>query len=100
MRTLPAMAILMLLAQPVAAQPLCDDVEAFSADGWQLDPVQDAMDKYLRDHRMRANWRQQPAPPDQIGRDYYEWLWHSDFGAIMKAELMQRFCGSASEPVP
>ena len=50
MRTLPAMTILMLLAQPVAAQPLCDDVEAFSADGWQLDPVQDAMDKYLRDH--------------------------------------------------
>jgi len=80
-----------------AAEP-CSDSAVFAEDGWQDQRVQDAMDNYMRDHRMRANWQNQPAPPDQIGRDYYYWLWHNDFGAKMKAELTQRFCGSLPDP--
>ncbi|HEX4940692.1 MAG TPA: hypothetical protein VFX11_18605 [Candidatus Kapabacteria bacterium] len=92
--------ILMLLAlSPVAAlaDDICPDPVAFIDAGWQHESVQDAMDDYLRDHRMRANWGQEPVPPDAVGRDYYEWLWISEFGAKMKGELVQRFCG-ATQP--
>jgi hypothetical protein len=80
----------------VVADELCADREAFAVSGWQHEAVQDAMDNYLRDHRMRANWGSAPMGPDTVGRDYYEWLWMSDFGAKMKADVMQRFCDTAS----
>jgi hypothetical protein len=54
------------------------------------------MDDYLRAHRMRVHWLQEPRPPDAVGRDYYEWLWMHDFGTGMRAELVQRFCAGAS----
>lgn len=97
MRTIPGILFLILfvplaLAEPASA-PLCEDGEVFFEDGWEQPAVQEAMDDYLRDHRMRANWLNQPSPPDQIGSDYYQWLWNSEFGATMKNELMRRFCG-------
>ena len=79
------------------AESLCFDLEQFQEDGWHQPEVQAAMDDYLRQHRMRVNWLREPVPPDQIGKDYYEWLWHSGFGARMKQELMLRFCGAVSE---
>jgi hypothetical protein len=75
----------------------CDSRAGFIADGWQQKPVQAAMDAYLRDHRMRANWMHEPRPPDAVGRDYYEWLWTTDFGAAMKQALVQRFCAGAPD---
>ena len=92
----PSIFILCLsLSAPVMAEPLCANYDLFIDQGWEHQAVQDAMDRYMRDHRMRANWLNQPAPPDQIGRDYYEWLWHNDFGARMKAELINSFCGAS-----
>ncbi len=73
----------------------CSDPEAFLQTGWQQPEVQKAMDHYLRDHKMRVNWMQEPRPPNAVGRDYYEWLWSDEFGAAMKAELVARFCASA-----
>lgn len=67
----------------------------FEKNGWRLKPVQQAMDDYLRDHRMRINWGQEPRPPSAVGRDYYEWLWTDNFGAGMKAGLVQLFCATA-----
>lgn len=97
MRSIPGILLLILfvplaLAAPDPA-PLCEDSEVFADDGWEQPPVQEAMDDYLRDHRMRANWLDQPSPPDQIGMDYYQWLWTNQYGAAMKSELMRRFCG-------
>jgi hypothetical protein len=85
--------LLSLVLSQALAEEICPDAEAFIADGWQHETVQDAMDDYLRDHRMRANWEKQPVPPDAIGRDYYEWLWFNEFGATMKHELVLYFCG-------
>ena len=85
---------------PVVADDLCADYDLFLEQGWEHQPVQDAMDAYMRDHRMRANWLNQPSPPDQIGRDYYEWLWHNDFGARMKAEVVRSFCGAGTPIEP
>ena len=87
-----------MLPGVVSASPadeICADRMEFEKDGWQLKPVQQAMDEYLRDHRMRVNWGKEPRPPSAVGRDYYEWLWIHDFGAGMKAELVQRFCAGA-----
>ena len=97
-RANPVLVLLWALTLSVRAEELCLDYEQFQAQGWEYQEVQDAMDRYLRDHRMRANWLNQPAPPDQIGRDYYEWLWHNDFGARMKADIVHRFCGVAEQP--
>ncbi len=83
---------------PLRAEQPCAEYEIFLEQGWEQQVVQDAMDDYMREHRMRANWLNQPSPPDQIGRDYYEWLWHNDFGARMKAELVRRFCGTGVLP--
>jgi len=74
------------------ADALCEDYEQFAQYGWEHEQVQNAMDVYLRDHRMHANWLNQPAPPDQIGSDYYQWLWHNRFGAVMKRDVTQQFC--------
>lgn len=73
---------------------LCADRTLFEAEAWQHEEIQHAMDDYLLKHRMRARWMQEPIPPDQIGKDYYEWLWQSSFGAGMKQELVNRYCGS------
>ena len=83
-----------LWAGLASAQTVCQARSEFVETGWRQPAVQEAMDHYLRQHRMRANWLREPVPPDQIGRDYYEWLWHSEFGAGMKRELVQRFCGA------
>jgi hypothetical protein len=79
------------------ADEVCVDKEKFEKNGWQLTPVQQGMDAYLRDHRMRVNWLKEPRPPSAVGRDYYEWLWINEFGATMKSELVQRFCGGATD---
>ena len=76
---------------------ICADQTEFEKDGWQLKPVQQAMDDYLRDRRMRVNWLKEPRPPSAVGRDYYEWLWMEEFGAAMKADLVQRYCGGAAD---
>lgn len=88
------LALWLVCGQSVAeADNPCADPAMFAESGWQHPAVQDAMDDYLRDHRMRVNWLQEPRPPNAIGRDYYEWLWIDPFGARMKAGLVQRFCG-------
>ena len=88
-----------LLTPPLMnAQGSCEDYDQFVENGWQLPEVQEAMDHYLRNHRMRANWLNQPAPPDQIGSDYYQWLWHNSFGANMKRDISQRFCRTPAQP--
>ncbi|MDT8386617.1 MAG: hypothetical protein RQ736_03840 [Thiogranum sp.] len=81
-----------LLSVTAGAGEICTDRIEFETSGWQLKEVQQAMDDYLRDHRMRANWLKEPRPPSAVGRDYYEWLWTSEFGAGMKAELVERYC--------
>lgn len=83
---------MMLWTHAARATTLCPDTDAFLASGWEQPEVQDAMDDYLRDHRIRVNWQQEPQPPNAVGRDYYEWLWIDEFGAAMKAELVDRFC--------
>ncbi len=88
---------LLAMVAAIRADEICADKTEFEKDGWQLTPVQRAMDRYLRDHRMRVNWLHEPRPPSAVGRDYYEWLWIDDFGATMKSELVQRFCGGASD---
>jgi hypothetical protein len=88
---------LLILAPDTRADGLCADRQELEKNGWQLKPVQRAMDMYMRDHRMRANWLREPRPPDAVGRDYYEWLWINPFGARMKAELVRRYCGGATE---
>ena len=93
------LAAAVLLGVPSAphADEICKDKADFEKNGWQLKPVQRAMDDYLRDHRMRVNWLHEPRPPNAVGRDYYEWLWMDEFGAGMKAQLVRRFCGGAAE---
>ena len=76
----------------VAEETLCSERGEFIESGWQQQPVKDAMDRYLREHRIRINWQQEPRPPSAIGRDYYEWLWQANIGAAMKNELVARFC--------
>lgn len=88
-----------LYAEAAPEDELCHDQALFIQDGWQQQTVQDAMDDYLRDHRMHANWLQEPVPPDQIGKDYYEWLWHNRFGATMKRQLVHRFCSGSAQKV-
>jgi hypothetical protein len=90
-----AAGILLAVVSGTRADELCTDRIEFERDGWQLEPVQQAMDDYLRDHGMRVNWLQEPRPPSAVGRNYYEWLWTHDFGVGMKAELVQRFCAGA-----
>ncbi|MCO6413335.1 MAG: hypothetical protein J5I92_11360 [Thiogranum sp.] len=85
----------MLLLCDALADEICANKKEFEKNGWQLEPVQQAMDNTMRDHRMRANWLKQPRPPSAVGRDYYEWLWMSEFGAAMKADLVQHYCGGA-----
>ena len=92
-----AAGILLGMASATRADEICTDKSEFEKDGWQLRPVQQAMDNYLRDHRMRVNWLNEPRPPNAVGRNYYEWLWIDEFGAGMKAELVQRYCASAEE---
>ena len=89
--------VLLIVASIARADGLCADRKEFEKNGWQLEPVQRAMDVYMRDHRMRANWMREPRPPDAVGRDYYEWLWINEFGARMKAELVRRYCGGAAD---
>lgn len=91
-----AFIILLIAPQLLLADDLCEDRDVFLDDGWEHQAVKDAMDIYLREHRMHANWLDQPAPPDQIGRDYYQWLWHNNFGAAMKRNVVEQFCGNAS----
>ena len=79
------------------ADEICTDKANFERTGWQLKPVQRAMDNYLRDHRIRVNWLHEPRPPNAVGRNYYEWLWIDEFDAGMKTELVQRFCVSAAD---
>ncbi|MGD8311865.1 MAG: hypothetical protein PVJ66_04650 [Gammaproteobacteria bacterium] len=84
--------LLLIVVPGTRADEICTDKEEFENNGWQLEPVQQAMDNYLRDHRMRVNWLKEPRPPNAVGRDYYEWLWIDEFGATMKADLVQRYC--------
>ena len=79
------------------ADEICTDKKNFEKNGWQLKPVQRAVDDYLRDHRIRVNWLHEPRPPNAVGRNYYEWLWIDEFGAEMKVKLVQRFCGGATD---
>jgi hypothetical protein len=79
------------------ANEICTDKANFERNGWQLKPVQRAMDDYLRDHRIRVNWLHEPRPPNAVGRNYYEWLWIDEFGAGMKVKLVQQFCGGATD---
>jgi hypothetical protein len=92
-----AAGILLSTASATLADEICTDKSEFEKDGWKLRPVQQAMDNYLRDHRMRVNWLNEPRPPNAVGRDYYEWLWIDKFGVGMKAELVKRFCGGAAD---
>jgi len=79
------------------ADEICTNKLEFEKTGWQLTPVQQAMDIYLRNNRMRVNWLKEPRPPSAVGRDYYEWLWIDEFGARMKAELVQSYCAGAAD---
>ena len=90
-----AAGMLLIMVSATRADEICTDKMEFEKNGWQLGPVQQAMDIYLRDHRMRVNWLKEPRPPSAVGRDYYEWLWIDEFGARMKAELLQRYCPGA-----
>ena len=92
-----AAGMLLIMFSATQADEICTDQIEFERNGWQLGPVQQAMDIYLRDHRMRVNWLKEPRPPSAVGRDYYEWLWIDDFGARMKAELVQRYCAGAAD---
>ena len=92
-----AAGMLLIMISATRADEICTDKMEFEKNGWQLRPVQQAMDIYLRDHRMRVNWLKEPRPPSAVGRDYYEWLWIDEFGARMKAELVQRYCTSATD---
>lgn len=92
-----AVVILLITGSATRAAEICTDKVGFERDGWQLKPVQQAMDDYLRDHRVRVNWLKEPRPPNAVGRDYYEWLWIDEFGAGMKTELVQRYCAGAAE---
>jgi hypothetical protein len=92
-----AAGILLIMVSAMQADEICTDKMEFEKNGWQLKPVQQAMDIYLRDHRMRVNWLKEPRPPSAVGRDYYEWLWIDEFGASMKAELVQRYCAGAAD---
>ena len=51
------------------ADETCTDEANFERNGWQLKPVQRAMDDYLRDHRIRVNWLLKPRPPNAVGRE-------------------------------
>ena len=51
------------MASASQADVICTDRMEFDKAGWQLKPVQQAMDDYLRDHRMRVNWLQEPRLP-------------------------------------
>jgi hypothetical protein len=88
--------VLLIMASATGAEEICTDKMEFEKTGWQSGTVQQAMDNYLRDHRMRVNWLREPRPPSAVGRDYYEWLWIDEFGAGMKAELVQRYCTGAA----
>jgi hypothetical protein len=92
-----AAGMLLVMVSATRADEICADQIEFEKTGWQLEPVQEAMDIYLRDHRMRVNWLKEPRPPSAVGRDYYEWLWIDEFGAGMKAELVQRYCVGAMD---
>ncbi|MGB5471940.1 MAG: hypothetical protein WBQ78_00505 [Gammaproteobacteria bacterium] len=92
-----AAGMLLIVVSATQADEICSDQIEFEKNGWQLRPVQQAMDIYLRDHRMRVNWLKEPRPPSAVGRDYYEWLWIDEFGARMKAELVQRYCAGAAD---
>ena len=92
-----AAGMLLIMVSATWADEICTDKIEFEKNGWQLRPVQQAMDIYLRDHRMRVNWLKEPRPPSAVGRDYYEWLWIDEFGAGMKAELVQRYCVGAMD---
>jgi hypothetical protein len=92
-----AAGMLLIMVSATRADEICTDQIEFEKTGWQLEPVQQAMDIYLRDHRMRVNWLKEPRPPSAVGRDYYEWLWIDEFGAGMKAELVQRYCVGAMD---
>jgi hypothetical protein len=87
-----ATGMLLSVVSDAQSDEICADREEFEKNGWQLRPVQQAMDNYLRDHRMRVNWLREPRPPSAVGRDYYEWLWMDEFGATMKAELVEHYC--------
>ena len=89
--------VLLSIIFATLADEICTDNMEFEQNGWKLEPVQQAMDVYLRDHRMRVNWLKEPRPPSAVGRDYYEWLWFADFGATMKAELVQRYCAGTAD---
>jgi hypothetical protein len=92
-----AAGVLLIMVSATRADEICTDKMEFEKTGWQLRPVQQAMDIYLRDHRMRVNWLKEPRPPSAVGRGYYEWLWIDEFGARMKAELVQRYCAGAAD---
>ena len=95
-RVLFSACMLLITISASLADEICTDMMEFEKNGWTLGPVQQAMDIYLRDHRMRVNWLKQPRPPSAVGRNYYEWLWFAEFGATMKTELVQRYCNGAA----
>lgn len=84
----------LLCMENLTAEVVCPSPEEFVDNGWESKMVQKDMDRYLRDHRMRVNWMQEPRPPNAVGKDYYEWLWIDEFGAAMKAELVEKYCGA------
>ena len=88
--------VLQITNTATLADEICADKMEFEKNGWKLEQVQQAMDIYLRDHRMRVNWLNEPRPPSVVGRDYYEWVWFAEFGATMKTELVQRYCADAA----
>jgi len=84
--------MLLITISTTLAEKVCTDKMEFEKNGWKLEQVQQAMDIYLRDHRMRVNWLNEPWPPSAVGRDYYEWLWFAEIGATMKTEIIQHYC--------
>lgn len=93
-----ATGMMLIMVSATWADEICTDKMGIEKNSWQLRPVQKAMDIYLRDHRIRVNWLNEPRPPNAVGRDYYECLWIDEFCASMKAELVQRYCAGAAYP--
>ena len=58
----------------VVSDPHADEIGTDKADfergGWQLRPVQRAMNDYRRDHCIRVYWLHEPHPPDAVTKEY------------------------------
>jgi|GEM_PF-1406999 len=90
--------IVIMLPLPVFSESLCHNYEGFSEKGWRYDPVREDMKNYMRDHRMAPTKFKDSMPPDAIGKDYYQWLWGTQFGAAMRRAMIDKYCQGEAEP--